>query len=147
MVLTLRILIGNNKMRLSVPAFYQPFPTPYFRSSLIVRIHGRYGIEKCSELVTSMDEYQDWSCQQYHIVQSCLICNLFLFVNYCSFVKLVWFLDDNKNEINMHVLNKSIRVHSYFIYQYQTFVQANSKENDEIKYTRSLSVCFSRKPC
>lgn len=49
------------------------------------------------------------------LIQSCLICNFFLLVICCSVVKIVWFSDDNNNEINVHVFLKSIRVHSYFI--------------------------------
>ena len=41
-------------------------------------------------------------------------------------------IDDN-NEINMHVLNKSIRVHSYFFIGIKRLVKQNPKEKVEIK--------------
>ena len=68
------------------------------------------------------------------------MCNIFLFVICCSFVKLVWFSDGNNNEINVHVLLKSIRVHSYFIYQYQIVCQIK-KKNDAIK-THKIVACM-----
>ena len=40
---------------------------------------------------------------------------------------------DNNNEINTHVLNKSIRVHSYFFIDIKHLYKQNQKENDEIK--------------
>lgn len=50
-------------------------------------------------------------------------------------------LNNNQNKINMNVLNKSIRVHSYFVYQYQTAAQAKSKENDANKM-RKIVTCM-----
>lgn len=58
-----------------------------------------------------------------------------------SLVKFVWFSGDDNNEISMHVLIKSICVDSYLIYQYQTFSQAKSKENDANK-THKIAICM-----
>ena len=60
------------------------------------------------------------------------MCN-FLSVK-CKFIcKTCMFSIDNNNEINMHVLNKSIRVHSYFFIDIKHLFKQNSRENDEIK--------------
>ena len=48
---------------------------------------------------------------------------------------------DNNNEINMHVLNKSIRVHSYFFIDIKHLFKQNPRENDEIK-RREISGCM-----
>ena len=48
---------------------------------------------------------------------------------------------DNNNEINMHVLNKSFRVHSYFFIDIKHFFKQSPREDDEIE-RRETSGCM-----
>ena len=70
------------------------------------------------------------------------MCN-FLSVK-CKFIcKTCMFSIDNNNEINMHVLNKSIRVHSYsFFIGIKRLVKQNPKEKVEIKDMKFLVAFF-----